>query len=357
MTTSHQVTGRVAEGAPIRPPALRRGGRVALISPAWCGPHELPIAYSRALAALERSGYQPVPMPHATDSWKSWIAAPAELRAADLNQAFADTTIDAILCTIGGNHSAQMLPYLDFDTIARNPKPFCGYSDITALHHGIQSATRLVTFYGPALIPQWGIVGGPLPYTIRHFELVVGASEAPGPIPTSIEEVADLDFERSERNAEPLRRCPAASRQLLRPGHGAGPLLVACLPSARGVLGTPWQPTYRARVLVLDIPTAPYSAADADADFTHMRHAGCFDELAALVLCRTRGLSPHEEAALFDIAMEQTAGGHYPVIARFEGGHSDPMPTWPIGVWAEVCDVNVTLAEPAVSALQSTGKA
>jgi muramoyltetrapeptide carboxypeptidase LdcA involved in peptidoglycan recycling len=176
----------------------------------------------------------------------------------------------------------------------------------------------------------------------------VGGLDAPGPVPRALEEVDDLDFGRSERLGEPLRRRPAVGRRVLRPGHAQGPLLAACLPSARTVLGTRWQPDYAGRILVLDIPTPPYSVADVDADLTHLRLAGCLDQLAALVLCRTRGFSAEEEVALHDVVTAQSAGTRYPVVARFEGGHSDPMPTWPLGVWTVVRGDELDICKPAV---------
>jgi muramoyltetrapeptide carboxypeptidase len=348
LSTASRHPPAVPDAGPIRPFALRPGRQVAIVSPAWCGPYHLPEAYRRALVSFEGMGYQPVPTAHATDGWKSWTSAPAERRADDVNQAFADRDIDAILCSIGGGHSAQLLPHLDFESMARSPKPFCGYSDVTSLHHALHAATGMVTFYGPALIPQWGAVGGPLDYSLEHFERVLGTASPAGKVPRSREEVDDLDFDRSESRQEPLRRRPPTPRRPLRPGCGEGPLLAGCLPATRTVLGTRWQPEYDERVLVLDIPTAPYSAADADADLTHLRLAGCLDRLAALIVSRGRGFSDGEESALHEVLLEQTGRSRYPVLASFEGGHSDPMPTWPIGVWARVSDAEVELLEPAV---------
>lgn len=71
------------------------------------------------------------------------------------------------------------------NSIAANPTILCGYSDITSLHHGIHRATGLVTFHGPAVIPQWGAVGGPFDYTVDHFQRVVGEARPPGRLPHS----------------------------------------------------------------------------------------------------------------------------------------------------------------------------
>src|SRR6478735_739775 len=45
-----------------------------------------------------------------------------------------------------------MIPHLDFDLIAANPKPFVGYSDITSLHVPIRQRAGFPTFYGYGLM-------------------------------------------------------------------------------------------------------------------------------------------------------------------------------------------------------------
>ncbi|MCK4025145.1 S66 family peptidase [Streptococcus iners] len=77
-------------------------------------------------------------------------SAPIASRVADLEAAFGDESVDAILTTIGGFNSNELLPYLDFDLIARHPKIFCGYSDTTALLNAIYAKTGIQTYMGPA---------------------------------------------------------------------------------------------------------------------------------------------------------------------------------------------------------------
>src|SRR3712207_530519 len=64
----------------------------------------------------------------------AYVAGPAEQRARDINAMFADDEVDVVQTMTGGYGSAQTIPHLDFDVIRANPKPFIGYSDITALH-------------------------------------------------------------------------------------------------------------------------------------------------------------------------------------------------------------------------------
>lgn len=71
-------------------------------------------------------------------------------RVEDLHEAFADESVDAILATIGGYNSNELLPYLNYDLIAQNPKIFCGYSDTTALLNAIYAKTSMQTYMGPS---------------------------------------------------------------------------------------------------------------------------------------------------------------------------------------------------------------
>lgn len=287
-------------------------------------------------------------MAHA-EGRRGWVSGTPQERVADLHDAFSDPQVRGVLCTTGGLHSAQLLPLLDFDLIAANPKVFCGYSDITSLHLAIHSVTKLVTFYGPAVIPQWGAVGGPLDYMVDHFARVVERPEPAGSLPSADFEIHDTDFGRAERTGQPLQRTPSRPREVLRGGRARGPLAAACLPVARNVIGTPWEPDLEGRVLVLETPETPYDPETADADLTHLRLAGWLDGLAALVLCRPYGFTDAQTEQLHEALMAHLAHRDYPVIARVEGGHTDPLPTFPLGVTVDVNNTDLTIHETAVT--------
>ncbi len=70
-------------------------------------------------------------------------------RVTDLHAAFADPEVAGILTVIGGFNSNELLPHLDWDLIAANPKIFCGYSDITAVQNAILTRAGMVTYSGP----------------------------------------------------------------------------------------------------------------------------------------------------------------------------------------------------------------
>src|SRR5581483_3347452 len=97
-----------------RPPRVRDGDTVAVVSPAFGAVGRWPHRVERATAYLESLGLQVRLMPNASRT-DGWASAPPEDRAADLHAAFADDEVAVVLCGIGGNHSNQLLPYLDYD--------------------------------------------------------------------------------------------------------------------------------------------------------------------------------------------------------------------------------------------------
>jgi muramoyltetrapeptide carboxypeptidase len=96
-------------------------------------------------------------------------SASADKPAEDLIEAFLDDDVRAIISTIGGYTSNQLLDKLDYDAIRDNPTIFCGYSDMTNLHVALQSQAEMVSFYGPAVITQFGDWPKPHSYTAEEF--------------------------------------------------------------------------------------------------------------------------------------------------------------------------------------------
>ena len=131
---------------PIFPKALKKGNTVALIRP---GSPSFDYKENEIAAEIVASlGFAPKLMENAGKKLGYLAGTDAE-RAADLNAAFADPKVDAVWCLRGGYGTSRILPYLDYETIRKNPKAFIGYSDITATLNAIHRLTGLVTFHGP----------------------------------------------------------------------------------------------------------------------------------------------------------------------------------------------------------------
>lgn len=322
------------------PPPLRTGDTVAVISPSWPSAVKNPGVFHGRLKVLERAGYRVHLMPNARLDG-DWVCGTPQQRAADLHEAFADPDVHAVACDSQGFHHAQLLPLLDFELIAANPKVLTGIQGVTSLHHAIHARTGLVTCYGSVGQLHWRTLGrvlrrrrlGGRPTVVRtidHFHAVFGQPEAAGPIPRT-----------RDRN-------PANRRHVLREGRASGPLLVTHPYYACSLLGTPWQPDYAGRVLVL-VLAGNHSPADLDSSLTHLRLAGSLDELSALVVCRPYAPTPIGLELLDDVVAKHTADYGYPVVTRVEGVYTDPAVIYPIGVRATIDVDELTLDEPAVA--------
>ncbi|SJN28640.1 Microcin C7 self-immunity protein mccF [Microbacterium esteraromaticum] len=111
----------------LNPPKLRAGDRVAVLSPAFAAPAVSEVLHEQAMRRLtDLTGLIPIEYPTTR-----LLDASAEARAADVNAAFADPSIRAILATIGGDDQITVVPHLDAALALADPKPFVGYSDNT----------------------------------------------------------------------------------------------------------------------------------------------------------------------------------------------------------------------------------
>ena len=135
----------------VHPPKAGPGDRVAVVSPAFAAPAVGPAIHEQAMRRLvEITGLEPVEYPTTRR-----LDATAEDRAADVNAAFADPTIRAIIATIGGDDQITVIPHLDAELIRRDPKPFVGYSDNTNLHDWLWRQ-GVASFYGGSTQVQLG---------------------------------------------------------------------------------------------------------------------------------------------------------------------------------------------------------
>ena len=118
--------------APWRPastPKAVRGDKVAVLSPSFAAPGAAPAVHEQAMERLSAvTGL--VPVEYATTRR---LGASAQDRAADLNAAFADPEVRAVLATVGGEDQITVVPHLDAEIVRADPKPFLGYSDNTNL--------------------------------------------------------------------------------------------------------------------------------------------------------------------------------------------------------------------------------
>lgn len=320
------------------PPPVEPGMTVALVSPSYGALGQWPHRAERGVAYLESLGLRVRTMPNAAlaDPHPPWVSAPPEARAEDLHEAFSDDEVGVVLCGIGGNHSNQVLPHLDFDLVASHPKVFQGYSDMSVLHWAFLRRAGLATFYGPALAPELGELGSPLPYTDRWLRAAWFRTEPLRYEPATewTEEFLDWD---SKADVRPRETKPSPGWRTIRDGVAEGPVIGGCLETVCWhVFGSEDWFVPEGAIWLLETSEEAPSPAHVDGYLTDLELAGVFDAAAGLLVGRPMGYAPEDVEVLWEVVEARTAGAGIPVLAGVDCGHTDPMMTIPFGVPARL---------------------
>ena len=330
-------TARAATPAagPVRPKALAPGARVALVSPA--SPEEEPEGVVIAEEIVRSLGLVPKTMPAAARQTMYLAGTDAE-RAADLNAAFRDPSVDAVWCVRGGYGSGRLLPLLDWEAIRKNPKPLLGFSDITALLNGLYAKTGLVTFHAPNCSSNMS------EYSLAELKRVVFSREPAGVIAAAPPvEPREGFVDREDR----LRR--------IVPGTGRGRLVGGNNSVFSTLVGTPWEPPLSGSILFLEeVGEEPYRI---DRWLTHFVLTGRLEKCAGIVFGKFKDCVPPDRGSFQGSWTWQTVVADrlgklgVPILAGLRFGHVKDNATLPVGVLAEldVAKGTLTLLEPAVS--------
>jgi muramoyltetrapeptide carboxypeptidase LdcA involved in peptidoglycan recycling len=275
-------------------------------------------------------------MPNAARS-EGWVSAPPQARVDDLHQAFSDDDVAVVLAGIGGNHSNQLLPLLDYDLIRAHPKVFQGFSDITVLHWALAKHSGLSTFYGPAFVPELGEFPHVFAYTDRYLRSAWFGAEpiTYEPSETWTDELLDWNTKADLTRPRELRNSDGWTT--IREGSVSGPLLGGCLESiCWHVKGSPAWLDPTGAILFLELSEEAPTPAHVDGYLTDLEQLGVFEAAAALVFARPYGYTDEDAQALWDVVARRTEAASLPVLANVEVGHTDPMITLPLGAHAEL---------------------
>ncbi len=162
-----------------KPKKLQPGDKIATVSPSWggAGEPELRWRYEQGVKRLEDVfGLEVVPMPNSLKG-SDYLHENPRARAEDLMTAFKDKSIKGIIANIGGDDSIRLLPYINFDVIRENPKPFMGYSDVTVSHLFCYKA-GISSFYGPAILTDFAENVEMDPYTVEMLNRTLFSNES-----------------------------------------------------------------------------------------------------------------------------------------------------------------------------------
>lgn len=257
------------------------------------------------------------------DERDDFDSSPVRSRVADLHAAFADRGVAAILTVIGGFNSNELLPHLDWDLIAANPKILCGFSDITALQSAILARSGLVTYSGP----HWSSFG-----MRDHFEQTqtwfVQALFGDDPVELQPAQVwtDDLWF----LNQDDRQVQANEGWWPLRPGSASGRIVGGNLCTLNLLQGTENMPTLDGALLMLedDATSNPVTFARNLTSLLQLPDAG---GVQGLVVGRFQRDSAMSRRLLEQIIDRQDRLRALPVLANVDFGHTNPLATLPIG--------------------------
>lgn len=302
---------------PLRPPRLRPGARVALVAPAGPVDDE---RVERALENCRRLDVEPV-LGEAARRRMDYLAGRDEERARDLRSALTDPSIDAVWALRGGYGTMRTLAELR-QLPPHPPKAYIGFSDNTAVHLALLRS-GVVSFHGPH-------AGGEFPeFSETALRRVLFHAEPAGTLPL-----------------DPDRDRPVT----IRGGSAEGELCGGNLSLLASLIGTPWQPELRGRLLFVEEVAESFYRIDRM--FTQLRLAGVLEGVSGIVLGQfTECCGDEPGRTIEDLFAELLEPPRVPVASGFPFGHVHNNWTLPLGVRArlDADEGTLTLLEAAVT--------
>lgn len=269
-----------------------------------------PVSNERVLACkafVESMGYEVKVGRACYEAYHGYLAGSPEQRADDINSMFADPSVKAIFCIRGGYGSSQIMELLDYELIARNPKIFVGYSDITNLNVAFSTLCNMVTYHGPMVSSNM----------LEHYDDYTRSS---------FEAAISMNTELYHQNpvSEPMK--------VLAPGTCEGTVIGGNLALLINLLGTFYAPDFHNKVLFIEDIYESIPRIHRMLDQLRLLHI--FDQLAGVLIGDFSECSKedNDRYTIDDFLQEYFADMKIPVISNVKCGHCYPTATIPLGL-------------------------
>ncbi len=284
--------------ATIIPPRLKPGDTIGIAAPASPFDRE---KFDQGIAVIESLGFRTHIPENLFDTGK-YLAGSDQHRADILNRLFEDKAVHGILCARGGYGSIRILSLIDYDMIQEHPKIFCGFSDISAILSALYSRSGLVPFHGPVVTS----LGNSTDLTKKGLLAAF-----------TTDEMMDIKAEAGVTIQSGISRGPVAGGNLTTLCH---------------LIGTPFEPDFRNHILFLeDRGEAVYRV---DRMLTHMYLAGCFEDIAGLIIGSFEGCGSIGD--ILELFSDVFKNYGVPILGGFDAGHGKSNVTIPLGIEAEL---------------------
>lgn len=299
-----------SSAARLRGEVLRSGDCIGILAPSsYTSEND----FEGSVELLKEQGYRLKFAPSSKAMYEHFAGTDRK-RAEDINNFFKDDEVKAILCVRGGYGSARILDKLDYEMIAKHPKPLIGFSDITALHIAIGQRSGLATVHGPMFV-SFTTPNFDSDYTRRNF------------------------FDGLQR-VEPLGEIPMPDEHKLETviaGEAEGIITGGNLTVLTSLVGTPYELDGRGTLLLIEeVGESPYRI---DRMLNQLWQNGLLSRINGILIgdfvkCDHNDNDPYR---INDFTLEQVLKhyarlAHKPVIKGVPSGHAKYNLFLPFGV-------------------------
>lgn len=282
----------------IKPPYLKQGDTVAIVTPA--GFLKDSTAVEKGMALMRSWGLKVVIGEHIYDKHNRFAGKDAD-RASDLQWAMDTPSIKAIWCARGGYGTVRVLDYLDYSNFMKQPKWIIGYSDITVLHNVMHT---------------------------KGIETVHGIMAS-----------SDSSFEKSHVVSSLYKalfgkkisyKIPATVQN--RKGSASGQLVGGNLSLVASLLGTPFDLNTKNKIIFLeDIGEYLYRL---DRMLMSLKLNGYFNHCNGLIIGGFNNIPKNEPGfgmSIEEIVNDIVGEADFPILFNFPSGHFPENLTLPLG--------------------------
>lgn len=333
---------------------LKQGDLVGIVSSSWGGPSVFPRVYENGLKVLREWGLKVKEFPTARAD-ADFLRNNPQIRAKDINDAFADPNVKAIFTSIGGIDSVRILPFVNKNLIMNNPKILMGYSDTTTLHTFL-SLQGLVSFYGPSIMAGFSqMVSLPVDFKSHVHEILFEPKDNYEYKPYKKYCEGYPDWANKEVGRVNTLKKNDGWHWLQGNRKVQGELFGGCIEVLEMMKATDFWPSrdfWKGKIFFLETSEEKPSLHYIDHVLRNYGMLSVFDQISGFIFSRARDYSDKEkkelESKIISIIAGEFGKPNLPIVANFDVGHTDPQLVLPLGVKARIDCQNkkIELIEP-----------
>ena len=298
---------------------------IGLVTPSAPAPALFPERFKRGVSCLESLGFK-IKLGKYVSTQNGLTSATAMERASDINGFFADKDVSLLMASIGGDYSAEILQFLDWELIQANKKGLIGYSDITILLLAIGIKAQQVVYYGPTLMTEFSEYPVPPHMSEEAFLKVFDEDRILEISPCS----ALLD-KGSDWALPPIERTSSSQvfQKTIRSGCVTGIVMGGCIEALERIRGTEYFPNFKNAIFIMETVDEEFDEKKWRAIVTDYANMGIFGNVEGIVIGQ-KMWNEDEVNRLAVMLLEATKEKEIPIAYGLPFGHISPIATIPL---------------------------